>query len=154
MTALLTSTDFAGMIPPETLVQLSTSNGSVVDEAVIAACASDAWNEMWTWLAVKFFQPATVPDGDCKTLLKTITRYYLYGRRPETDPQNDIPGSPNIIKASYQAAIKRIQAAAGPGNATIAGLTLLTPVTTTSTSSTTCNNTDLRLTVQTRFGIF
>jgi len=102
--SFLTSSDLApGLMPTDTLTRMAGPTGTVDD--IVASASQDAWDEMWPYLRTRYSKPTTCPDGECKRLLKVITRYYLYGRWPETDSQQDADTSPNIVKASYHSAI-------------------------------------------------
>lgn len=119
---MLTAADFAGLISPQLLINLTrdAAGATTPDETVITAVSAAAWDEMWEPLSVRYTKPATCPDGPAKDLLRKITRYGLYSRRPEllATPEGE------IIRLERDDAMKRCRAA-GNGDAVIAGLTLL-----------------------------
>ena len=120
---LLTSADFADLISLPLLIRLTndTAGAAAVDEGVIDKCSAAAWDEMWEKLGVRWSKPATVPaTGPAKDILRKITRYGMYSRRPEllATPEGE------VIRLERDDAIKRCKAA-GDGDAVIAGLTLL-----------------------------
>lgn len=122
--ALLTSSDFADLISLPLLVRLTndTAGAVAVDEDVIDKCSAAAWDEMFERLGVRYAQPATVPAaGPCMDILRKVTRYGMYSRRPEllATPEGE------VIRLERDDAIKRCKAG-GDGDAVIAGLTLLT----------------------------
>lgn len=122
--ALLTSADFTDLISLPLLIRLTndTAGASSVDEDVIDKCSTAAWDEMWEALGVRYTKPATVPTtGPAKDILRKITRYGMYSRRPEllATPEGE------VIRLERDDAIKRCKAA-GAGDAVMAGLTLLT----------------------------
>lgn len=122
--ALLTSADFTGLISAPLLIRLTndTAGASSVDETVIDKVSAAAWDEMWEPLSLRYTKPAAVPAaGPCKDLLRKVTRYGLYSRRPEmlATPEGE------VIRLERDDAIKRCKAA-GAGDAVIEGLTLLT----------------------------
>ncbi len=121
--ALLTSSDFADLISLPLLIRLTndTAGASSVEEDVIDKCSVAAWDEMWERLGVRYAKPATVPaTGPCMDILRKLTRYGMYSRRPEllATPEGE------VIRLERDDAIKRCKAA-GDGDAIIAGLTLL-----------------------------
>lgn len=79
---MLTAADFTDLIEDQLLINL-TGGTSAPDEDVIEAVSSDSWDEMWGFLGLIYAKPATCPDGLAKNLLRRITRYGLYARRPE-----------------------------------------------------------------------
>ena len=122
--ALLTSADFTDLISLPLLIRLTndTAGASSVDEDVIDKCSTAAWDEMWEALGVRYTKPATVPTtGPAKDILRKITRYGMYSRRPEllATPEGE------VIRLERDDAIKRCKAA-GAGDAVIEGLALLT----------------------------
>ena len=123
MSALLTSADFTDLISPQLLINLTndTPGATAADESVIDVCSGKAWSEMWDWLGQRYTKPATATAGSCKDILLTVTRYYLYSRRPEllATPEGE------IVSREKENAIKRCKDA-GAGDASIDGLTLLT----------------------------
>lgn len=129
MPAFLTSTDFDGLIPDVTLLQVTTDTAAAVtiDETVIAACAQRAWDEMWGVLGNRYIEPSTCPAGECKGILLDLTTYRLYLRRPEvfrTNAYND-ERSRDPIEALYNKAMKKLYAAISPGEIVLKGLTIL-----------------------------
>lgn len=123
--ALLTSADFADLISAQLLINLTNDTAGAVtpDEDVIDKVSVAGWNEMFAWgLGVKYAQPATVPaTGPCKELLRRMTRYGMYSRRPEllATPEGE------VIRLERDDVVKLCKAVAA-GDAVVAGLTLLT----------------------------
>lgn len=121
--ALLTSADFADLISAQLLINLTrdTAGATTPDETVIDKVSAAAWDEMWERLGIRYTQPATVPaTGPCMDLLRKITRYGLYSRRPEllATPEGE------VIRLERDDAMRRCKAG-GDGDAVIAGLSLL-----------------------------
>lgn len=121
--ALLTSADFAGKITPQLLINLTrdAAGATTPDETVIDSCSAKSWAEMWEELGKRYTKPATCPAGSCMDILLTVTRYWMYSRRPENvaGPEGE------VVYREYADVIKRCKRA-GDGDAVIEGLSLLT----------------------------
>jgi len=116
---LLSSADFADLIDAQLLINL-TGGTSSPDENVIAKVSAAAWDEMFGFLGERYTKPATCPDGLAKELLRKVTRYGLYSRRPEllATPEGE------MIRLERKDALALCEKAA-KGDASIAGLALL-----------------------------
>lgn len=116
---MLTSADFADLISAPLLVNL-TEGTTTPDENVITKVSAAAWDEMFGFLGERYSKPATCPDGLAKELLRKVTRYGLYSRRPEllATPEGE------MIRLEKKDALALCEKAAR-GNASIAGLALL-----------------------------
>ena len=116
---MLTSADFEDLIEAQLLINL-TGGTSVPDEDVITKVSIAAWDEMFGYLGLVYSKPVTCPDGPAKDILRKVTRYGLYSRRPEllATPEGE------AIRLEKKDALA-LCVAASKGDAVIAGLTLL-----------------------------
>ena len=116
---MLTSADFADLIDAALLINL-TGGTAAPDEDVITKVSVAAWDEMFVLLGERYVKPATCPTGPAKDILRKVTRYGLYSRRPEllATPEGE------MIRLEKKDALSLCEKAAR-GDASIAGLTLL-----------------------------